>query len=322
MTDHTCVLVSVIIVTYNSASTIIECLDAVAEELSGVSHEILLVDNASVDSTIAHIAICKHDVRLIRSMSNQGFSRANNVALEQASGEFVLFLNPDTIISQGCVRVLIDWLNKAPNYVAAGPRMVTSAGTPSRACARRLPTVPNLTWQLLFLERFFPRSPVFARRYYQPWDLDTDRDVECVSGAAVMVRNSALKVVGNFDEEVPLFLDDMDLCKRLGTHGRIRYLAGARVLHVQNVSGQSVPQSLIRQLSLQANYVYLRKHGFRLSERAFSVLVGVSALLGEMAAAVCGWTGRRDVAARLRERASVYLTWAVSKKDKRLSLPT
>lgn len=314
--------ISAIIVTYNSASTINACIDALYADVCDIAHEIIIVDNASSDATLSAIARATPTVRVLRNSRNVGFSKANNLAISVANGRFVMFLNPDAIVRVGCVPGLVGWLTNERGYVAAGPCIEGEESGPSRVAARRLPTIVNMAWQLFLLDQMFARSGVFGRRYYQPWAFDTDRDVECLSGAAFLVRRESLRVIGQFDEEVPLYLDDIDLCKRLGAVGRLRYLAGCRARHIHNVSGRSIDPRLIRRLSLQANYVYFAKHWHRSAAWAFVVLALVSGVAARGAALVCGLVGRGSAEARLRERGCVYVAWAVGDKHCRIELPT
>src|SRR5256886_9910024 len=106
----------------------------------------------------------------------------------------------------------------------------------------------------------FPRSRLLAWKYYAGWDGTTDRDVECLLGAAMLCRTAQVRALGGFDESVPLYLDDMDLCKRLGALGRLRYLSGVPLLHHYSVSTRKQPTALMKRLGPQATYRYFVKH--------------------------------------------------------------
>src|SRR5438874_9906532 len=104
--------------------------------------------------------------------------------------------------------------------VAVGPRLVNPDGRTWRVSARRLPTLWTEFCDFTTLDRLFDRSRLFARKWYAPWNYDSDRNVECLSGAALLGRTAEVRLLGGFDESVPLYLDDMDLCRRLGQRDR------------------------------------------------------------------------------------------------------
>ncbi|MHB1861373.1 MAG: glycosyltransferase [Gemmatimonadaceae bacterium] len=313
-------LVSVIVVTYNSAREVVACLDAVAEH-AAVPHELIVVDNASSDDTVAAVRRHHPGACIITNDDNAGFSRANNQGIGVAHGEYTLFLNPDTELRADALPRMLNVLKGGRAYSGVGPRLVNSDGQVWRVSARRLPTLWSEFCQRTALDRIFRRSPLFAQKWYEPWDRENDRDVECLTGAALLCRTTDLVALHGFDESVPLFLDDIDLCRRLLDLGRLRYVNGAIVLHHHDISGAQQPNSLIVRLGLQATYRYFDKHEGR--ARA-SLFAGVVFSLGIVAGALSfalAILGRTSAAARERQRARTFVGWALGSKSGPWVLP-
>src|SRR2546426_7518325 len=233
-------------VSFNTARELVACLESIERCASGVPHEIIVVDNASSDGSVEAVRARFPAVRLIANAENVGFSQASNQMLPLARGEYMFFLNPDSELQPGTLERLLAELDGVPGRAAVGPRVRMRHEFISRNCARRLPTVWTELCDLLWLAKMFPRSRILSWKYYARWDGTTDRDVECLLGAAMLCRTAQVRALGGFDESVPLYLDDMDLCKRLGDLGRLRYVSGAPLLHHYSVSAQKQPATLVR----------------------------------------------------------------------------
>src|ERR1043166_3298643 len=241
-------VVTIVIVSFNTVRELVSCLESVERSARSIPHEIILVDNASSDGTVETVRARFPTVRVIANQANVGFSKANNQALPLARGEYVLFLNPDAELGPGTLEQLVAALEGFPERAAVGPRVGKPSEFMSHNCARRLPTLWTEFCDLSWLARIFPRSRLFAWKYYAGWDGTTDRDVECLLGAAMLCRTAQVRALGGFDESVPLYLDDMDLCKRLGALGRLRYLSGVPLLHHYSVSTRKQPTALMKRL--------------------------------------------------------------------------
>jgi N-acetylglucosaminyl-diphospho-decaprenol L-rhamnosyltransferase len=221
--------VSIVIVTYNSA----ECLPACLESLKGTEAEIVVVDNASEDGS-AELARGL-GVRVIANARNCGFAAAANQGVRAAgpNSEFILFLNPDTVLLEGFSE-LPGALDRNPQAAAAAGLLVDDAGRPQRGFAlRRLPTFTALAFEALLVNRLWPGNPV--NRHYRCLDADLARlqEAEQPAGACLLVRRTALEAVGGLDERFyPLWFEDVDLCKRLLARGfRILFVPTSRWRH-------------------------------------------------------------------------------------------
>src|SRR3989440_1325115 len=212
-------MVSIVIVSFNTVREVLACLASIERSARSLPHEVILVDNASADGTVEAVRARFPAVRLIANDANVGFPKANNQALRLVRGEYVLFLNPDSELEPGTPERLVAELEGFPERAAVGPRVRKPSEFMSHNCARRLPTLWTEFCDLSWLARMFPRSRLLAWKYYAGWDGKTDRDVECLLGAAMLCRTAQVRALRRFDEAVPLYLDDMDLCKRLGAAG-------------------------------------------------------------------------------------------------------
>ncbi len=314
-------MVSIVIVTFNSLPEVLACLRSIERSAAGIPHEIIVVDNASSDGTAAAVRARFPSVRLLPNKENVGFSRANNQALPLVRGEYIFFLNPDSELQDGALERLLTELDGAPGRAAVGPRLRKPHEFASPQCARRLPTLWTEFSNLLWLDWIYPRSRILAWKYYAPWDRSTDRDVECLLGAALLCRTEQVRALGGFDESVPLYLDDMDLCKRLGDLGRLLYVSGAEVLHHYSVSTRKQPTPLIKRLGLQATYQYFVKHRGRGYARAYVAIVawvGVAAF-GLGFVRLLGGSLRK--ARRRWDEARVFVDWAWRSKAVTYTLP-
>ncbi len=299
-----------LVVTYNSEATILGCLLSLAE--CGPNHQVVVIDNASTDRTLARIEGAGIKCEIIRNKKNAGFSVACNQGLAKASHEFTLFLNPDAVLLPDSAGTLLSFLVANPDYVGAGPYIHGDDGTVQRACARRHLSLWSATCQLLWLDQLWRHSRLFSRRYYQPFDYDRPVQVECISGAAMMCRTDGVRTVGGFDETVPLYLDDIDLCRKLGRVGKIGFVPTARVEHVHNVSGRQIGDRAVRSLSLEASYVYLRKHAGVMAAVTYRGIVLLASVQAWIAAMLMYAGHRYATASRLYVRASCFLIWVVS----------
>lgn len=223
--------VSAIVVTWNSIRWIAACLESLIEDLKTCSYEIMVVDNASSDGTADSVQERFPEVRLIRNTKNVGFAMACNQALLLNRAEYVLFLNPDTKILPGAVRTLVEFMNKQPQAGAVGPILLNPDGS-LQLTGNAAPSLRNIFSETFFLDRLFPRSPVWGAHKQSHRDRAGLMEVDWTMGACLMVRRSALEKVGPYDENFFLFFEETDLCLRLKKAGyKIFVIQEAKVIH-------------------------------------------------------------------------------------------
>jgi GT2 family glycosyltransferase len=246
---------SVVIVTWNSAADIEPCIDSIN---FGGQFEVIVVDNASRDATRDGLAEFHH-LNLVKNEHNCGYARANNQGLKQASGEYVLLLNPDTKLDLGALDRLSDWLDRHPETAAVAPRLVNPDGS-TQLSMRSLPTAGSVLWELLGCARLFPNSRVFGRWRMKYFDYEKQAEVEQPMASCLMFRRKLLEDLGGFDESFPIFYNDVDLSKRM-RDARLKtvYLPDARVVHKRGASTSQVRPKMIT-ASHRSLFRYLRKH--------------------------------------------------------------
>jgi GT2 family glycosyltransferase len=248
--------IGIVIVTYNSGAEIGACLQAALR----TGAEIVVVDNASTDNTIAEIARC--GVRLIANPENRGFAAAVNQGVVTLHTPYIVLLNPDAVIQNGldAMRAACD----LPNTAGAGGKLLNPDGQPQRGfMVRRLPTARNLIMEALVLNRLWPNNP--ANRRYRALDLD-DRvltAVEQPAGAFLMVRRAVWQEVQGFDESFyPLWFEDVDFCRRITNRGYLFYY------EPQGVANHTGAHS-IRRIGLEIRAFYWYRSLLRYSAKHF-----------------------------------------------------
>ncbi len=274
---------SVVVVNHNAGAYLLRCLRSVLQRAGGVEVEVVVVDNASTDGSAEAAVAALPEVRLIRS-ENRGFAAGVNRGIAATSAPYVLVLNPDAEVVGGTLADLVRLADARPRAGAIGPRILNPDGTvyPSGR------TVPGICTAVghAFLGPIWPRNP-FTRRYHlADWDRSTERRVDWISGAAFLLRRSALDQVGPLDERFFLYAEEVDLFKRLREAGwEILFTPELEVLHAGGVStGRSRRMHLIHAESV---YRYFEKHHARGWRRALLPLARLALRLrAELVAAL------------------------------------
>lgn len=250
---------SVVIVSYNVSHYLLQCLDSLQRALRGIDGEVIVVDNHSRDNSVALVHQAHPEVKVIENLHNLGFSKANNIALRQAKGEYALLLNPDTIVADNTIRDCIAFLDLHPDAGAAGVMMLNADGTVAPESRRGVPTPLTSFYKLSGLCRMFPRSPRFGRYYlgHLPWQ--TPQQIDIVSGAFCMLRQSVLDKVGLLDEDYFMYGEDIDLSYRILKQGATNWYLPYPILHYK---GESTQKSSFRYVHVfyQAMLIFFRKH--------------------------------------------------------------
>jgi len=247
---------SVVIVNYNVYYFLEQCLLSLFRATEGIETEVFVVDNHSQDDSVRNLhKRFARRIKLIESNHNLGFARANNIAIRQASGEYVLLLNPDTFVSETAIAQVLDFMDSHPNAGAAGVQMHNSDGTLARESRRGLPT----PWVSLL------KMCGFSNRYYMShlsWD-EPGR-IEVMSGAFMMLRRTVIDKVGMLDEDFFMYGEDIDLSSRILKGGYENWYVPAKIVHYK---GESTQKTSFRYVHVfyQAMLIFFRKHYGHLS---------------------------------------------------------
>ena len=257
---------SVIIVNYNVKYYLDQCIRSVlrAFVLMHTPAEIIVVDNHSADGSVDYLEkrypqMLYPMVRFVRSAHNLGFARANNIAIRQSRGEYVLLLNPDTIVGEDALKASVDFMDAHGDAGAVGVRMLGAQGRRAMESRRGLPTPMVSFFKMLGFCNRWPHHRLFGKYYmgYLPWDEPCQ--IEVVSGAYCMLRRKALDEVGLLDEDFFMYGEDIDLSYRVLKGGYHNYYLPVDILHYK---GESTQKSSFRYVHVfyEAMLIFFRKH--------------------------------------------------------------
>ena len=250
---------SVIIVNYNVRYYLEQCLLSVEKALTGVSGEVFVVDNHSTDDSVPYLKSRFPWVRYIENDENVGFSRANNQALREARGEYVLLLNPDTFVGEGTLRECIDFMDGNPKAGMCGVCMLRIDGSFAPESRRGIPTPFVAFCKMSGLGALFPKSRLFGRYYMQYLNKQSINPIEIVSGAFMFIRKEALDKVGLLDESFFMYGEDIDLSYRVLEAGYQNYYLPTRILHYK---GESTKKDSVKYVNAfhKAMVIFFKKH--------------------------------------------------------------
>lgn len=252
--------VSIVIVNWKTPKLLAACLDSLIKDPAHSQFELWVVDNASGDGSVEMLASDYPSVNIIANTENLGFSKACNQAIPQAEGEYVLLLNPDTIIYDNAVSKLANFMDAHPKCGAAGPRVLNPDGTLQLACRRSFPNPAAAFFRLTYLSKLFPNNPQFAKYNLTYTDPNAVTEVDALSGSCMMVRNSVIKKIGLLDEDIFMFGEDIDWCWRVKQDGwKVFYIPDAIVYHYHGASSRLRPVGATVNLH-RGMHVFYQKH--------------------------------------------------------------
>ncbi|MEZ5817505.1 MAG: glycosyltransferase family 2 protein [Hyphomicrobiaceae bacterium] len=248
--------VSILIVSYNTREMTLACLDSIAAETSCASYEIIVVDNASTDGSIEAIAAHPSRPTLLPMRSNVGFGRANNLAAEMAAGEFLLLLNPDTVVLDGAVDRLVAFARERPEAMIWGGRTLFADGrlNPASAWGRMTP------WRLFCrasgLTSVASASSLLNGEGMGAWPRDSERAVDIVSGCFLLISSAFWRRLGGFDPAYFMYGEEADLCLRARALGaRPRITPAATIVHHGGASETIREDKMVRLLAAKATLI-------------------------------------------------------------------
>jgi GT2 family glycosyltransferase len=251
-------LVSIIVVSYNTREMTLECLRSVFAE-TNQPFELIVVDNASSDGSVAAIAAEFPGVRLMAEIENHGFAKANNMAAAHGSGEYLLLLNPDTIVLEGAIDRLLAFARRVPEAgVWGGRTLYGDRSLNPTNCWRRM-TVWSLASQVVGLSSLFRRNALFNPEGYGGWLRDSEREVDIVTGCFLLIRRELWRELGGFDLSYVMYGEEADLCVRAqATGARPRITPEAQIVHYAGAS-ETVRTNMMVRL-LRAKMLLIRRH--------------------------------------------------------------
>lgn len=266
---------SIVIVNYNVRDLLLNAITSVKSAVGGIATEIIVVDNASSDGAIEALAAEHPDVIAIGLDRNLGFGAANNIGIERARGEYILILNPDTIVAEDTLRAMIAFMREHPKAGVAGCLVLMPDGTPDPAAKRGFPSPWSSFCKVFGLSKLFPRSKIFGG-YNLTWiDPQTTTQVDNIQGSFMFYRGDLLRELGGFDTDFFMYGEDLDLCLRTKKAGwEVWYYAGASIIHLR---GESTRRSSLDAIAMfyDAMAIFARKH-FRSRFLLFLLTIGIA----------------------------------------------
>jgi GT2 family glycosyltransferase len=268
---------SVVILNWNTRTLLEKCLRSVVCQSAGIRLEVLVVDNASEDGSREMVQSLFPHVNLIVNSTNTGFGAGNNVALPHATGRYILFLNSDTAVTEGALPAMVAHADSAPDIGILGPKLLNGDGSLQYSC-RRYPNLGAGFFRSTLLGRLFPQNRFTSDYLMTDWDHASARDVDWVSGAAIMIRRSLVDQIGCFDEDFYMYCEDVDLCWRANhtpltgpnpatdpltaegpRHWRVVYYSDATIYHLIGKSSDQAPTRMTYEFH-RSQHLFYKKH--------------------------------------------------------------
>jgi O-antigen biosynthesis protein len=256
--------------------------------------EIFVVDNNSTDGSKDFFRDKFKTVTFIWNTENEGFAKANNKAFEHASGDYILFLNPDTIIPEDCFEKCISFIKCNGDSVASGIKMIDGSGKFLKESKRAFPSPLTSLFKLSGLARLFPKSRLFSKYHLGFLDENTSHEVDVLAGAFMIVPKKILDITGSFDDKFFMYGEDIDLSYRIQKAGyKNFYFAGSCIIHFKGESTKKGSLNYVK-IFYKAMSVFAKKHYGGTKAGVFNVLIQVAIFLRAGLAAAARflkWTG-------------------------------
>ena len=267
---------SVIIVNYNVEYFLEQCLNSVRRAMQGIDGEVYVVDNDSVDGSLKMLATKFPEVKVIANKQNVGFSRANNQAIRESTGEYVLLLNPDTVVEDDTFSKTIAFMDSHPDAGGLGVKMLDGKGNFLPESKRGLPTPETAFYKMTGLTHLFPHSKRLAHYYMGNLSEDETNEVEILAGAFMLMRRAALDKVGLLDETFFMYGEDIDMSYRITQGGyKNYYFPETRIIHYK---GESTKKTSVNYVFVfyKAMEIFAKKHFGGKKASLFSFLINIA----------------------------------------------
>ncbi|HLW39455.1 MAG TPA: glycosyltransferase family 2 protein [Brumimicrobium sp.] len=268
--------ISVIIVNYNVEYFLEQCLNSVFVALENINGEVFVVDNNSIDGSVDMVQEKFPQVKLIANKDNVGFSKANNQAIELSKGDYILLLNPDTVVEEDTFQKCIDFMDSHPEGGGLGVRMIDGKGKFLPESKRGLPTPSVAFYKIFGLSRIFPKSKIFGKYHLGFLEEHEVNEIEILSGAFMFMRKETLDKVGWLDETFFMYGEDIDLSYRIIKGGyKNYYFPKTQIIHYK---GESTKKSSINYVFVfyRAMVIFAEKHFSQKNAKAFSFLINMA----------------------------------------------
>jgi N-acetylglucosaminyl-diphospho-decaprenol L-rhamnosyltransferase len=264
---------SIVIVNWNTRDLLEQCLRSVFMHPPQGDFEVWVVDNASNDGSREMVQERFPSVHLLANNNNPGFAHANNQAIRQTCGKYILLLNPDTVVLPGALERLVKFMDETPDAGGAGSRLLNPDRTLQVSCYPR-PTLFREFWRMFHLDAIHHLGTYPMRQ----WSLETNQEVDVLMGACLILRCETFTQVGYLDEDYFIYSEEVDLCYRVQQAGwRLYWVPQAQVIHYGGQSTQLVAQEMFLRL-YQGKVLYFRKHYGGLAAQIYKLILYAASL--------------------------------------------
>ncbi len=269
---------SIIIVNWNTRELLAKCLRCVDDTVKKIRYETFVVDNHSTDGSPDMVRRDFPHVKLIANTENVCFARANNQAIREAQGRYVLLLNSDAFVKENTLDYMVEFMDAHPDAGMSGCKLLYEDGRLQPSCAT-YPTLLTETVIALGLDKLFPQSQVFGQYQMTNWDYSDTRTVDVIMGAFMLVRGDAIPKIGMLDEAFFMYSEEVDWCYRFQKAGwKIYFCPDVETVHLWGGSSKAVKvETLIR--LYRARTQFFRKHYGWVSSFIFKTILMLNALL-------------------------------------------
>ncbi len=264
--------ISIIIVNYNVRYFLEQALRSVLKASEGMDNEIWVVDNNSSDDSVRMVSENFPNIKLIANKENVGFSKANNQAIKECNGKYVLLLNPDTVIEENTLKKCYDFMERTPEAGGLGVRMIDGAGKFLPESKRGFPTPFVAFCKTFGLSKFFPKSKIFNRYHLGYLPENETNEIEVLAGAFMLMPKAVLDKIGMLDEAFFMYGEDIDLSYRITKGGfKNYYFPETTIIHYKGESTKKGSLNYVKTF-YQAMIIFAKKH-FQGTGATFFVLM-------------------------------------------------
>ena len=272
-------LISIIIVNYNVRDYLANCLNSIYSSKYTNNIEIIVIDNNSRDNSVQMVKEKYSKINLIENKINYGFSKAVNQGIKISKGEYLLLLNPDTVLEKNTLEILKNYMEQNKKVGMCGPKILNSDGTLQLSCKRSFPTPMVAFPKLIGLDKLFPKSKWAGKYNLTYLDENKCHSVDAISGSFMFIRKEILKTVGFLDENFFMFGEDLDLCFRIKKNNfDIHYVPQTQIIHFKGESVKSVPLESIKWF-YNAMDLFVNKHFSSKTSILFTLLLKIGIFL-------------------------------------------
>jgi len=267
---------SIIIVNYNTKIYLKDCLESLYKTTRGITLEVIVVDNGSLDGSPEMIEKDFPDVKLIKNEKNLGFTKANNQGISMATGEFILLLNSDTVLNEGSITPALKYMRENPDIGIIGCKHLNEDGTIQPSCFH-FPNIMTLLWDLTLLSKLFPKSRIFGRYAMTYWDYNSTMEVDRVMGSYLMVSRKVVDKIGLLDEDFFIYEEETDWCYRAKKAGlKVVFFHESTIIHL---GGKATADTFFRVEGIRSMHKFYKKHYGRFQNLALNIIMPVNFII-------------------------------------------